>query len=122
MLSDKTFSHILEKFGNPTVDLFTSRAKKKLAKYKFWKPDPNSIRIDEFLVTWNFHFNYCFPLFSLIWRVINRFCNQSDHTILIAPLWPTQSVFPVTVKATSLFQELTTNTLCTPKLNLVAFH
>ena len=92
MLSDKTFSLILKIFGNLTLDLFASWTKTKLTKYRFWKPDPNSIVIDEFLVTWNFRFNDCFPLFSssLNWPVINKFSSDSESTIFIAPLWPTQ--------------------------------
>ena len=88
MLSDKTFSLILKIFGNLALDSFASRAKMKLTKYKFWKPDPNSIVIDEFLVTWKFRFNYCFRLFSssLIWPVINKFSSDSDGTIFIASL------------------------------------
>ena len=86
MLSKEAFSFIIKQFGQANIDLFATRANKKINKYISWKCDSDSIAIDAFSVTWEKCFNHCFPPFSLIWRVLIKIKKESANTILITPL------------------------------------
>ena len=46
------------------IDLFATRANKKINRYISWKPDADSIFTDVFSVTQEKYFNYCFPLLA----------------------------------------------------------
>ena len=72
VLSKEAFSFISKQFAQTDMDLFGTRANKKINKYISWKLDADSIAIDAFLVTLGKHFNYCFPPFSLIWKVLTQ--------------------------------------------------
>ena len=52
MLSKGTFFFITKQFGQADIDLFATRANKKINKYISWKPDSDPIAIDAFSVTW----------------------------------------------------------------------
>ena len=72
VLSKEAFSFISKQFAQTDMDLFGTRANKKINKYISWKLDADSIAMDAFLVTLGKHFNYCFPPFSLIWKVLTQ--------------------------------------------------
>ena len=76
----------------PEIDLFATRTNHKLPEYVSWKPDPRSVAIDAFSITWN-KFIYCFPPFSIIWKVLKKIRQELSTAILILPFWPTQAGF-----------------------------
>ena len=86
MLSKEALSFIIKQFGQANIDLFATRANKKVNKYISWKRDSDSIVVDAFSVTWEKCFNHCFPPFNLIWRVLIKIKKESANTILITPL------------------------------------
>ena len=65
MLTNEAFSFIAKQFGLADIDLFATRANKKIKKYISWKPDTDSIAIDTFSVTREKYLDYCFPTFCL---------------------------------------------------------
>ena len=67
MLSKETFFFIAKQFSKTDIDIFATRASKKINKYISWNPDADSTDIEAFSVTWEKHFDYCFPHFSLTW-------------------------------------------------------
>ena len=72
MVLDHAFSIITKKFGVPDVDLFAPRLNHKLPKYVSWKPDPKSIAVNAFSLSWEETYSYCFPPFSIIWKVLRK--------------------------------------------------
>ena len=52
MLSKEAFFFITKQFGQADIDLFATRANKKINKYISLKPDSDPIAIDTFSVTW----------------------------------------------------------------------
>ena len=129
MLSKEAFSFIRKQFGQSYIDLFSTRANKKVNKYISWKPDTDSIATDAFSVTWEKYF----PPFSLICQVLTKIKKDQANTILIKPLWATQGWFPAVLKLivaapiiinSSHLQLLGTEQKhpLYPQLKLVAFH
>ena len=111
---------------------FATRLSSKLPKYVSWKPDPGSVSIDAFSISWNNYYSYCFPPFSLIWKVINKIRRECQLELLITPLWPAQSYFPAILRQaigtpqvfSSRYLQLPGTTKMhplAPKLQLVAF-
>ena len=64
MVSDFVFKIITYLFGTPEIDLFATRLNHKLPMYVSWKPDPYSVSINAFSVSWSQSYMYCcFPFF-----------------------------------------------------------
>ena len=63
--------------------------------YCSWQADPNSTRVDAFTMNWNGHKFYAFPPFSLLPRCLQKMSQDGAQGVLITPLWPTQTWFPV---------------------------
>ena len=98
MVSDHAFSIITKKFGVPDVDLFASRLNHKLPIYVSWKPDPKSVAVNAFSLSWEKTYSYCFPPFSIIWRVLRKIREDKAKAILVIPYWQTQSWFPAALQ------------------------
>ena len=83
--------------GGPfQVDLFASRLTHQLPIFASWKPDPLAAYIDAFSVDWGKIQGYAFPPFALIGRCLRQLQVQEvDHLVLVAPVWPTQSWYPL---------------------------
>lgn len=94
-ISEKAFSEIINKFGQPDIDLFASRVNKKCKKYVSWLKDPHAFQIDSFTLNWKPFKFYAFPPFSLVLRVLRKIQKDKALGILVVPFWPTQPWFPV---------------------------
>ena len=79
---------------SPDIDLFASWINNQVQKYISWKPDPGSIAIDAFSISWSKFDFYAFPPFSIIGSVIRKIIHDGATGIIITPLWPTQYWFP----------------------------
>ena len=66
MLSKNIFNHLIACFGMPEIDLFASSLNKQLHRYASWMPDPDALYIDAMPISWENHFVYLFPPFSMI--------------------------------------------------------
>lgn len=94
-LADYAFNAIIDKFGEPKIDLFATRANAKCTRYVSWKKDPGSIAIDAFTISWKSKFFYAFPPFSTILRVLEKVRVDEARGVLVVPHWPAQAWFPV---------------------------
>ena len=96
--SDFVFKIITDLFGTPEIDLFATRLNHKLPIYVSWNPDPYSVSINAFSVSWSQSYVYCFPPFSVIWKVLKKIRDHTAEAIIITPHWPTQSWFPAALQ------------------------
>ena len=93
-IPSELFRQLCANFGIPTMDMFASRINKKHDRYVSWRPDPHSFAVDAFSIPWGPDLIYCFPPFSMIWKTVSKIARDKVDSILIAPLWPTQSWYP----------------------------
>jgi len=93
-LCNTAYETIVQKFGNPDVDLFASHLTHKCTLFYSWLPDPKSEAVDAFTMKWNHKLCYAFPPFNLITRVLRKIVDDKSRCILVVPLWPSQPWFP----------------------------
>lgn len=55
-LSDQAFKLIVKSFGPFDIDLFASLINNKVETYISWFPDPGSLAIDAFTLSWHYLF------------------------------------------------------------------
>ena len=78
------------------MDLFSSRLNRQLDKFVTWYSEQGSFKVNAFSFSWTNYCPYIFPPFNLIPRVINKLVEDNvEQGILIAPLWMSQSWFPL---------------------------
>lgn len=94
-LSDKAFRIIVEKLGQPDIDLFATRTNAKCPIYISWKPDPDALTVDAFTVNWHTYFFYAFPPFALILKCLRKILDNRATGVLVFPYWPGQPWFPL---------------------------
>lgn len=93
-LQQDIFDQLQEKVGLCDIDLFASVKNFKIAKYAAYLPDSQAYAINAFSLNWNETFNYAFPPFSQLCRLVQKLCEDCAEMLLIAPLFPTQPWFP----------------------------
>ena len=94
-LRESMFKHTVGTFGKPDIDLFASRINHQLSNYISWRPDPGAKAVDAFSVNWSLTYNYCFPPFSIILKVLQKIQQDKAQAIVVVPYWTTQNWFPV---------------------------
>ena len=94
-LRESMFKHIVSIFGKPDIDLFASRINHQLSNYISWRPDPGAKAVDAFSINWSPTYNYCFPPFSIILKVLQKTQQDKAQAIVVVPYWTTQNWFPV---------------------------
>ena len=61
-----------------------------------WRPNPLGIYTDAFTLNWVIFRGYAFPPFALIGRCLQQVQNQRvEHLVLVAPVWPAQTWYPL---------------------------
>lgn len=94
-LSPAVFLDIVRSFGNPSIDLFATRANTKCDRYLSWHRDPHAENIDAFTVNWkNYPLFYAFPPFALISKTIQKIKDDQAFGIIVFPMWPSQPWYP----------------------------
>jgi len=92
------FNTITNYLGKPDIDLFATRLNNKTINFISWKPDPEALAVDAFTINWDSQYNYCFPPFSLVSKVLSKLGEMKDsNAILVVPFWKTQPWYPVLV-------------------------
>lgn len=94
-LAAYAFREIVQRFGQPEVDLFASRSNKKCRRFVSWKRDPESEAVDAFTIPWAHIYFYAFPPFNLILRCLRKIKRDGAEGILVVPDWPSQPWYPV---------------------------
>ena len=79
----------------PEIDLFASRINKQFPKYCSYRPDPETMHIDAFSISWSMLNFYCFPPFSCILQTVQKIIQEKATGILVIPNWPTQPWYPL---------------------------
>ena len=132
MLKPAIFQKLTNTFGSPNIDLFASVLNTQLPVFASWRPDPSATYIDSFMMSWSNQFTYAFPPFSMIAKTLQKIQSDNAKTLLIAPLWPTRTWFPVALqlliappvllprRCLQLPQDLTAQHPLAHKLKLVA--
>lgn len=94
-LDCEIFQLIVFYWYKPSVDLFASRLNYQMKPFVSWKPDPEAIAFDAFVLDWSMYNQfYAFPPFSLINRVLQKIEQDQTQGIVVVPLWKTQVWFP----------------------------
>ena len=85
-LNPIVFQGITLQLGICDMDLFASRVNAQLDKYVSWKPDPGAFAVDAFTLDWSGFRAVCFPLFSLILRVLQKVKGLEADCVLVVPI------------------------------------
>lgn len=96
-LSTTAFTKIVERFGQPDIDLFASYSNNKCSKYISWKQDPGSYAVDAFSTLWSSFF-YAFPPFTIIGKVLSKIIKEGAEGIMVVPEWKSQPWYPLFLK------------------------
>ena len=90
------FDCLYHKWGPLNIYLFASRLSFQLDQFVSWRPDPLAVRTDVFTLDWGTFQGYAFPPFTLIGRCLRQIQSQQvSHMVLVAPVWPAQSWYPL---------------------------
>ena len=95
MLCPETFHQINQRLGPLEVDLFASRLTNQLPNFVSWRPDPMAMATDAFTLNWTEFRAYANPPWNLIGRVLAQTRNQQAELVLVAPVWKSQTWYPV---------------------------
>ncbi|XP_067204231.1 uncharacterized protein [Linepithema humile] len=91
-LSEGAFQEVLKTFGPFNVDLFASLINNKCDSYVSWFPDPGSIAVDAFTLSWRDFSFYAFPPFILLPRVLRKIVEDeatgTDPTSIVENVFP----------------------------------
>lgn len=79
----------------PQLDLFATRFNHLLPLFVSPVPDHRASAVDAMSMDWGNLFAYAFPPFNLIPLVLAKIRKSPCQIILIAPLWPQRSWFPL---------------------------
>ena len=86
MLCPQIFLEINHQLGPLEEDLFTSMLPTQLPTFVSWRPGPEAIATDAFLMSWSGLKAYANPPWSLVGRVVAQAQQQQADLVLIAPV------------------------------------
>ncbi len=78
----------------PDVDLFASRLNHQVDNYVSWTPDPDSMSVDAFSVSWSNIKFYAYPPFSMVGAAMSKIVQDQATGIMIIPYWTSQYWYP----------------------------
>jgi len=93
----------------PDIDLFASNLNTKVKRFVSWYPEPAAEAVNAFSISWSNLKCYAFPPFSVLPQVLRKIREDHALMLLIAPVWSTQSWYPL------LLQLLTAEPILLPK-------
>jgi hypothetical protein len=85
---------------NPSIDWFASSSNSKCDQFVSLYYEPQSMAIDALLLPWTDEVNYLFPPFILITRVIQKLKAENLQAVLIHPIWPSSTWWPLLLPIT----------------------
>ena len=92
-VTSSNFSSYHSDMGSPPIDLFATSLNYKLETFVSPTPDQKAWAVHAMTISWKRMFNYIFPPFRLLHRILCKIREDGCKTILIAPAWPRQSWF-----------------------------
>ena len=78
----------------PTIDLFATILNTQLGTFVSYRPDPNCVAVNSFLMNWGKEKFYSFPPFACLSKTLQKICQDKAKGILIAPDWPLEPFYP----------------------------
>jgi hypothetical protein len=94
-ISTSAFEKI-QQLWNVKVDLFASSWNTQLPIFVSWFSQPGAWMTDAFTLNWRFIRSFAFPPpFNLISQFLSKLIQDQATTVMVTPLWPTQSWFPI---------------------------
>ena len=82
-------------WGTPTADLLATFQNRKLPLFVSPIPDLRALAVDALSMSWRNQFLYAFPPLPLLPLVLRKVSDELTTIILIAPVWPKRSWYPV---------------------------
>jgi hypothetical protein len=99
-LDPEVFRTISQLYGPFQVDLFASGATYQIPVFCSRIPDLKALASDAFQLNWTDRVLWAFPPLPLIHKVLAQLSIQPARLlVLLAPLWPSQSWFPVVLRS-----------------------
>ena len=86
---------IFIQLGRPMTDLFATRLNNKLPLFVSPVADSSAWAVDAMSIPWENLFLYAFPPLKLIPQVLLKVQQTPCKLLLVAPLWPQRSWFPL---------------------------
>lgn len=84
------FDKIVNRFGEPQVDLFATSTNKKCNNFLSKFSVSDALEIDALTVSWS-HLNfYAFPPFAIILKILSKIKSDKAEGIVMVPNWPNQ--------------------------------
>ena len=98
-LDRRVFGTISQLYGSFQVDLFASGGTFQIPVFCSRIPDQRALASDAFLLDWTDRVLWAFPPLPLIPKVLSQLSTQPARLlVLLAPLWPSKSWFPVILR------------------------
>lgn len=94
-LMQADFERIVEKWGQPEVDLFASEKSRKTTKYFSWTPERQNLATDALSQFWGNINGYAFPPVKLIGRVLQKVHLEKATITIVTPHWEGASWWPI---------------------------
>ena len=94
-LNESVFHFICGELGfSPTIDLFPTIINTQLRTFISYRPDPNCVAVNAFLINWEKEKFYAFPPFACLFKILQNIYQDKAKGILIVPNWPSQPFYP----------------------------
>ena len=94
-LNTEVVKEIFQAFSTPNIDLFATRENRQLTVFCSLQPMEEAWCTDALTINWKGMYAYAFPPQILLHRVLRKVQQEPCTLILIAPMTPTQSWYPV---------------------------
>ena len=102
----KVFAQFQQAIGLLEVDMFASQVTHELQRFFSWRPDPIAEATDVFAQSWRELWGYANPPWCLLLTTLSKIREQEAQVLLIAPVWRTQSWYPLLLKMLTDFPQL----------------
>ena len=91
-LDQKSFSWMTQQWGVPQVDLFATRANRKVPAFISPVPDHLAVGLDAFTVDWNrWDIIYLFPPTAMLLKVLPLLESFRGTALIVTPSWPSKT-------------------------------
>jgi hypothetical protein len=97
-LSQRIASTLFLLWGEPQVDLYATRANRKVPVFCCRTPDPLALPRDPLSLSWSGMLIYLYPPISLVLQSLAKIRREEAEAIAILPWWPCRGWFPLVLE------------------------
>ena len=87
---------------SPTIDLFATRINTQLRTFVSYRPNPNCVAVNAFLINWEKEKFYAFLPFVCLSKTLQKIYQDKAKSILTALDWPSQPFYPRLIEIVSV--------------------